>query len=92
MEENDAYDKWNNLEKAIKEGNDILPKRERKALSPWMTEEILDMMEERRKKKRNEDEYHSLNKRIHKECIKAKEKWMDEKCCEIEDLDRLNQQ
>ena len=92
MEENYAYDKWNNLEKAIKEGNDILPKRERKALSPWMTEEILDMMEERRKKKRNEDEYHSLNKRIHKECIKAKEKWMDEKCCEIEDLDRLNQQ
>ena len=50
MEENYAYDKWNNLEKAIKEGNDILPKRERKALSPWMTEEILDMMEERKEK------------------------------------------
>ena len=50
MEENYAYDKWNNLEKAIKEGNDILPKRKRKALSPWMTEEILDMMEERKEK------------------------------------------
>ena len=49
-------------------------------------------MEERRQKMRNEDEYQSLKKRIHKECIKAKEKWMNEKCCEIEDLDKRNQQ
>ena len=93
LAEIDPYSKWNYLEKAIKEGNYILPKKERKALKPWMTEEILDMMDERRRLKgKNEDEYRSLNKCIHKECIKAKEIWMDEKCCEIVDLAKNDQQ
>merc|ERR1712105_225218 len=55
LAESDPYSKWNYLEKAIKEGNYILPKKERKALKPWMTEEILDMMDLRRRlKEKNE--------------------------------------
>ncbi len=48
--EQTAEQKWNNLEKAIKEGNNLIPERESRARKPWMTEEILHMMDERQLK------------------------------------------
>ena len=51
------------------------------------------MMDERRLQKgQNEERYNTLNRTIHRECTKAKEKWMNEKCKEIEDLDKRDQQ
>ena len=40
--------KWQNLERAVKKGNGIIPERERIARKEWMTEDILRMMDERR--------------------------------------------
>ena len=58
-----------------------------------MTEEILSLMEKRRRyKNRDEEKYRELNRKIHRECTKAKEKWMDEICTEIEELDKRDQQ
>ena len=58
-----------------------------------MTEDILDLMDERRlHKERNEDRYRELNREIHRECNKAKETWMDERCQEIEDLNKRDTQ
>ena len=72
----DAEQQWNTLQKAIREANDIvLPEIERKAKKPWMTEEILNLMNERRKFiSINNERYRILNRIIHKQCNIAKEK------------------
>ena len=66
---------------------------EREPKRPWMTNEILYMMDERRMYKTTDiAKYKELNGRIHRECLKAKREWMTEKCEEIEQLDRTDQQ
>ena len=46
-----------------------------------MTENILKLMDDRRKfKNKDENKYQEINKRIHKECLLAKEDWMDKNC------------
>lgn len=50
----------------------------------WMTTEILNLMEERRKYKNAPLQYKELNKIIRRKCRNAKEEWMSEKCREIE--------
>ena len=63
------------------------------AESPWMTDEILLLMDERRAwKGRNEQEYKNLNRIIHRECKNAKERWLEKRCSEIEDLEKRDQQ
>lgn len=53
----------------------------------WMTDEILDLMNERRKyKTRDISKYKKTNKLIRRKCRDAKEQWMAEKCQEIETL------
>lgn len=50
----------------------------------WMTQEILDLMSERRRNKTRPSQYKNINKIIRKKCREAKEKLMSEKCQEIE--------
>ena len=61
----------------------------------WMTVEILEKMEIRRKIKQKDGHTHSeryknINKEINKDCREAKEKYYQEKCEELERLDRIN--
>ena len=50
-----------------------------------MTDEILQLMTERRQKKwKNMDKYKDIDKLIKVNCIKEKEKWLNNKCAEIE--------
>ena len=58
--------------------------------SKWMTEEILYIMAERRLVKDDKARYKSLSKIINKKCRKAKEQFYEEKCREIELLDKAN--
>ena len=93
--EGDSVEKsWENFREAIAESNrEVLPKTKRIAKQPWMTEPILILMEDRRQcKGKNQQKYRDLNKTIHKECIRAKEKWIDEKCTDLEDLEKRDQQ
>ena len=47
---------------------------------PWMTEEILKIMEERREHKtKNEHRYRELNRTIRRKCREAKEQWLAER-------------
>jgi hypothetical protein len=66
--------KWLCLKNSIKQTNHtcLLPK-ERKARKPWMTDEILNMMDQRRALK-NTDTYQEMDNKISNECRKAKEK------------------
>lgn len=48
-----------------------------------MTEEILQIIEERRKiRNRYGSEYNSLNRSIQKKCVAEKSRWYEEKCQE----------
>ena len=93
-EEDSIESDWQNLRKAIEESNrEVLPKTTRVAKRPWMTDAILRQMDERREcKGRNQQQYNSLNRTIHRECKNAKERWLEERCSEIEDLERRDQQ
>ncbi|CAG9826167.1 unnamed protein product [Diabrotica balteata] len=51
-----------------------------------MTDDILKLMEQRRLIKSNVTEYRHLQRRIKKKIKLAKEKWMRERCDEMEDV------
>jgi len=60
---------------------------------PWVTDEMIDMMEERRKWKsihleEGRKKYKSLNNRWRQITDKAREKWWDEQCVELEKHER----
>ena len=49
-----------------------------------MTQEILELMDERRMLKNNNTQYQELNKVIRKKSNEAKEMWLSNKCSQIE--------
>ena len=54
---------------------------------------ILNMMEDRRKLKGGYKRlYTATDAQIRRECCKAKEQWLDDKCSEVEELIKNNQQ
>uniref|UniRef100_A0A8D8Z4U1 Craniofacial development protein 2 n=1 Tax=Cacopsylla melanoneura TaxID=428564 RepID=A0A8D8Z4U1_9HEMI len=82
----DTEDKIQSLSKAVEDIKDKFLKTERKQHKSWMTEEILLMMEERRKHKNNVSTYKLLDRDIQRKIREAKQKELDEKCHEIERL------
>uniref|UniRef100_A0A8D8M2B6 Craniofacial development protein 2 n=1 Tax=Cacopsylla melanoneura TaxID=428564 RepID=A0A8D8M2B6_9HEMI len=83
-------EKWENIKTVlIKEGEDLL-KPERIRRKPWITDEILDLMDERRRWKNIDvQKYKTTNKEIKKKIKEAKEKRWSEECSEIERYDRM---
>ena len=81
--------KWNLLKESIEHANTEAPKIEKKKKKSWMTDEILDKMESRKKAK-NTPEYEMHNKEIKKLCKNAKEQWFNNKCDEIENYLNVN--
>ena len=71
----------------LKAAEQVLPKKERRSRKKWMTEEILKMMEERRRAKGQDDLYLMWNRRIRQECKRAKEAYFNEQCRTIEQLE-----
>ena len=56
---------------------------------PWMTNEILELMNERRKYKIQDPiRYKILHKEIRRKCREARESWLSDKCKEIEILQK----
>ena len=56
---------------------------------PWISQEMIDKMEERRQQKNvNTDEgrqkYKSVNNQLRRATDKAREKWLEEQCSELE--------
>ena len=74
---------WNCIRESIKEANVKLPPKERKAKQPWMTTDILNLMDERKKKK-NTEIYQALDRQVDKRCKEAKREWLETKCQNIE--------
>ncbi|GFO30487.1 endonuclease-reverse transcriptase [Plakobranchus ocellatus] len=76
---------WENFKSAImEEATEVIPKIKRKAKQKWMTEEILNLMEERRCAKANKEQYEQIHKKVQEKCNMSKKNWINEKCKEIE--------
>ena len=67
----------------------VLPSKRAKKKKPWMTDDILRKMEERKKFKNiDSDKYKQLDKEIETLCRQTKEKWHVDQCEEIELLEK----
>ena len=64
--------------------NGHIPFIERKANKKWVTTEILVLMEDRRKVKKNKQRYSEICKPIKEKCNEVKEKWINDQYIEIE--------
>eukprot|EP00794_Sanderia_malayensis_P015552 gene15552-17137_t len=82
--------KWCNIRDSMKKTTEeLILRKENKAKQPWMKDHILQLMTERKQNKCNESKYREFNKKIKVACKKAKEEWLDERCREIEELDKI---
>jgi len=61
----------------------VRPKKQR-----WITDDILELIEQRRRLKYNTMEYRTKQREIKNKIRDAKEKWMTERCREMEELER----
>lgn len=63
--------------------------QEQRAKQRWMTEEILLLMNERRKYKHKDyNKYKEIHKKITRLIREAKETWMEKRCQVLEELPR----
>lgn len=69
---------------------EVIPKTQVKKKTRWITNEILELMEQRRLKKSNSHKYKLIDKAIKKKCSEAKEKWLNEQCSGIENKLSVN--
>jgi len=86
---------WNKLKEGIGiVAEAICGKEQVTKKQNWMNSDILQKMEERRqcRNKKDVEQYKKLKHDIQKMCREAKEKYLDEKCKEIEMLDKAHSQ
>ena len=63
-----------------------LNKRKKEKKKPWITEAILELMK-KRKEAKNTNRYSSLNREVRNKCREEKEKWYQNKCERVEELE-----
>lgn len=78
-------EKWGLIKESITESaKEHIPTTKRKEDKKWINTEILQLMEERRKAKANEQKYKELDRQVKKCCNEAKENWINAQCQDIE--------
>lgn len=90
QEGNEVNKMWCEWKKTVIETTkSVLKEKPReKKKEVWMTNKILDMMDHRRQiKNRNSDEYKVANREIQRQCREAKNKWYENKCNYIQQLE-----
>ena len=81
----DRYDRFVSI--LTTSAQETLPKVYVKPKQKWMTKDILDKMDTRRKAKPNTDVYKQLDEEIKSECHVAKERMLTEQCDLMEQLE-----
>jgi exonuclease III len=91
----DADEKWIRLKSAIVESaKEVVGFKENvKARKPWVSEKMIEKMDERRKWKSVNNEmgrlkYRKLNNELRRETEKARQQWLESECEAIEDLEK----
>ncbi|CAG7724265.1 unnamed protein product, partial [Allacma fusca] len=88
-EEQGVEEKWQEWKRKVKTAAEkSIPLKDKRKHKPWITQEILDLMEERRNANRPSSEYTALNHKIMGMCRMAKNEWYEEKCREVEELEK----
>ena len=87
----DLNDLTTDFNEAVCETAEEVLGRQRKKHRPWITNDILDLCDERRTLKRNKHsspegaaQYRAINTRVRAKMKEAKEKWLDDQCRDIE--------
>src|SRR5436190_16121652 len=81
---------WNNIKGGLQQAaENIVGRMRNQERKPWITEEILELMEERRtlkcsNKEIDKTKYKILRNEINRKCKQAKEEWITKHCDEIE--------
>lgn len=89
--EHEIEGKWKNLQQSLLGAvEELVPCERRRAKQKWMTEDILNLMEERRLLKGNPDRYREMDREVKRRCKERKEEWLKEQCDEVEQLERVN--
>ena len=86
---NNQYDiKWTTVKQSIISSlNAVLPRKANRKKQKWITDHILNLMENRKQfKNRDTEEYNRLNKQMYPAYKEAKEKWLVNQCEEVEQL------
>ena len=68
----------------------VLRERSKIQGKPWMTQELLNLMDERRRWKLNTEKYNELDYVIIRKSIDRKEEWIMHKFNDIGDLDKAH--
>ncbi|KAI5738445.1 hypothetical protein M8J77_007179 [Diaphorina citri] len=89
-------EEWNTIKSSIKNALEkSVGKEARTPRKEWITREMMEKMEKRRQLKNdNSDEgrrkYKMMNNELRRETDKAREKWMEEQCEKIEELEKYS--
>ena len=83
---------WRILQNSLEDSAEkIIPRERKRGRQSWMTEEILDFMEQRRRmKSQSIDRYKDLDRLVKTMCKERKEEWLRERCQEMEQLERVD--
>ena len=89
QEQDDADNQWIALRESMTSAaEEVLPKKKREQKQPWITQEILEKMKERKIAKNVDPvRYKQLKKEVDSDCRKAKEEWWNKKCETVEQLE-----
>ncbi|XP_049768102.1 uncharacterized protein LOC126101500 [Schistocerca cancellata] len=89
-ERNTVEEEWVALrDEIVKAAEDEIGKKTRASRNPWVTEEIPNLIDERRKHKNavneaGKKEYKRLKNDIDRKCKMAKQGWLEDKCKDVE--------
>ena len=87
VKEQEIEGEWKYFQQAVEE---LVPCERRRAEQRWMTEDILNLMDERRLLKESPDRYREMDREVKRRCKARKEEWLKEQCDEVEQLERAN--
>lgn len=79
---------WDNLKAVLVDtSSEVIAASQMVKKKDWITDDILELMTKRREMKSVDvEKYKALNKEIGQRCAKAKEKWINDECQEIENM------
>ena len=77
------WETWKTLRCKMRDEYIPVLKKSKKA---WMTNEILELMEDRRKHTKDEIEYKEMDKRVKEKCHIAKQNYFEEQCEQIDHI------
>ena len=83
---------WRILQDSLEDSAEkLIPRKKIRGRQSWMTEEILDFMEQRRRmRSQSIDRYKDLDRLVKTMCEERKEEWLRERCQEMEQLERVD--